>query len=860
MLTISKVSSGAAAANYYEDFSDYYLRDDPSSWQGKGAGALGLSGQVDFEIFRNLINGNLPNGAEIHNVGKSRCGALDFTFSAPKSISMQSLVGGDKRLIAAHELAASRALDYAQTLAAYRITSDGVTVKEQSANLTVATFLHDLSRANDPNLHTHAVILNITQRPDGGWRSLEQTDLYRQKMLMGALYRSELAQEVKKLGYEVRVTHVDGRFELAHISEAQVKAFSTRSQQIEAMLSDRGLTRETASSKEKEVANLATRDKKGVVDRKVLMDDWIQKSQEFGVDYSPSISAQMSCKADSFGVKDVIDFAIEHTTERQSIVEKSALMRAALERGIGVTNLTSIQREIERRVEVGELIASGDRYTTEAALKRELDIISIAQRGCNRLTPVAPNEVTSQCLSNTSLNLGQSAAVRLILNTEDRVVAIQGSAGTGKTFMLEVAKNLAEAEGYEVRGLAPSAAAAKELEKVGIDSQTIASFGASKSSNLNEKTILLVDEAGMVSAKDMQFIFRAAELSNSRVVLIGDTQQLQAVEAGKPFAQLQESGISRVEVGEILRQSDQSLRLAVEMASQGEIGSAIGILEKHIHEINDDRSRYEQIAKDYAALAEGERSQTLVVAGTKYACTSINQNIRSELDLAGNGIEVATLERKDLTQAQAKMSTSYQPGDVIEAKKDFSSLGLSRGDLAVVVHGDAGLVQLERSDGVQVDWRPAVQTNMIAYKAIDREFSSGDVVRFTGNDYAMGVTNGDRAVVASIDQEKQLMTMQKMDGDVIALDLSQPQKIDYAYCTTIHSAQGQSSERVLIEADTASATSNENAFYVAISRARSKVEVYTDDKYQLPESMGRENVKESALELVQESRSHSFDL
>jgi len=857
MLTISKVSSGKAAASYYENSGEYYIRDDPSKWQGAGAEQLQLKGAVDFEVFKNLINGKLPDGSEIHNVGKTRCGALDLTFSAPKSISMQSLIGGDKNLIHAHEVAVSRALDYAQTLAAYRVTTEGITVKEMSGNLTIASFLHDLSRANDPNLHTHSVLLNVTQRADGQWRSLEQTELYRQKMLMGALYRSELAQEVKKLGYEVRITHSDGRFELAHISAKQIEAFSTRSQQIESMLASRGLT--SATSREKEITNLASRDAKGEVDRGALLTSWAEKSAQYGVDYTQPKSLRAANKTNLFDAKDAVSYAVEHSTERQSIVTKHSLIRAALEYGTGHTNLAEIQAEIDRRVELSVLIRSGERFTTEEALKRELDMITIANRGQHSLPQVLSNKAASEYLSNSSLNPGQSAAAQLILTAQDRVLAIQGAAGTGKTFMLETAKNLAASEGFRVYGVAPSAAAVKELEKVGINSQTIAAFEVDGGSNLNEKTILLVDEAGMVSAKDMHFILQAVELCNCRVVLLGDVQQLQAVEAGRPFAQLQESGISRVEMGEIQRQTDQNLRTAVELASQGEISGAIQILDKHIREIADGRTRYGQIAKDYVALGEGGRAETLVVAGTRSACSSINHNVRLELGLVGNGAVVSTLDRKDLTQAQAKMSTSYQSGDVVEAKKDFISLGMRRGDLATVVQGGEGIIQLERADGINVDWRPAVQTNMLAYKSINREFSIGDLIRFTSNDYSTGVTNGDRAVVSSIDEENHLITMLKMDGSSVILDINQSSHLDHGYCTTVHSSQGQTTHRILMEADTASLTSNENLFYVAISRAQSEVVIYTDDKYALPESMGRVSIKEAALDLPNEKPSMALD-
>lgn len=186
MLTLAKVSTGAAAANYYEDADDYYSQAQvPSQWQGDGAQRLGLYGEVDAMTFRNLLDGQMSDGRQIHNATESRRGGTDFTFSAPKSISMQALVGDDDNLIAAHEQAVFRTLAYAESLAAYRTTEHGVTRREGSGNLIIASFRHDLSRAQDPNLHTHAVVINATQRPDSEWRALEQSDFYRQQKMMG---------------------------------------------------------------------------------------------------------------------------------------------------------------------------------------------------------------------------------------------------------------------------------------------------------------------------------------------------------------------------------------------------------------------------------------------------------------------------------------------------------------------------------------------------------------------------------------------------------------------------------------------------------------------------------------------------
>ena len=227
MLSIANVGGGRDAGRYYEKEDDYYTKDhSPSEWQGKAAEVLGLHGEVKLEDFKNLLEGNLPNGEQIQVAASGHRGGSDLTFSAPKSLSMQALIAGDHSLIDAHDRAVKEALKYAESLVVYRQSKEGESEKIFSQNMAAATFRHELSRACDPQLHTHCVILNFTQREDGKWRALDNEQFYRQKMLMGALYRAELAREVQKLGYEVRITHLDGRFELAHMSDKQIEIFS----------------------------------------------------------------------------------------------------------------------------------------------------------------------------------------------------------------------------------------------------------------------------------------------------------------------------------------------------------------------------------------------------------------------------------------------------------------------------------------------------------------------------------------------------------------------------------------------------------------------------------------------------------
>lgn len=855
MLSISNVSNAAGASSYYEKADDYYSQDcSPSIWSGRAAKILNLTGEVKPEDFRALLDGRLPSGDQIHRAANGRRGGTDLTFSAPKSVSMQAMIGSDHRLFLAHESAVSRALEYAESLAACRVSENRYTAKEVTGNLAVAQFRHDLSRAADPQLHTHCVILNVTQRHDGEWRAIDNEPLYRHKMLLGAYYRSELAKEVKALGYGVRITNDDGRFELAHIASSQIEVFSTRSRMIVESLKSQGLTRQNVSAQKLQTVALQTREKKTDIDRAILKSEWDERGLKAGIELNQKKENQAERRL--FFAEEAnkaVAYSIAHISEREAVLKDIDLTRFALEHGIGKTDLDNIRTAIDQAVERGDLIRNENLFTTPAAQKMERDILDLEKSARNKTHSIMNELDVNKTLAATTLNKGQQQAVKQSLTTQSRVTGIQGFAGTGKTTALRVTRALVESQNFKVIGLAPSASAARELSNSGIKSQTLAAFLTKKYGGLDKNTLIVLDEASMVSVRDMHALLKEADNAQSRVLLVGDIGQLSAVEAGKPFAQLQQAGMETTKLDEIRRQQDSILKKAVELAANCEVYSSLHNLDAQIIEIEYYKLRHEQIAADYTALTPQNRSDTLIVSGTNNNRQSINDKVRESLGFANKGEIFDLLTRKDLTKTQALHTTSYQTGDIIKADKDYKSLGLGRGEMAQVVEGRPGIVTLERKDGKKVEWRPTSQPNMSIYNKRDGELSKGDLIRFTENNYRSGIINGDRATI--IDLDKYQITVEKTDGKRLRLDARKPLHLDYGYCQTVHSSQGQTCNRVLIEAEATSITNNEKSYYVAISRARNEVKIYTDNRDLLPETLSRRLEKSSALELKASNQS-----
>jgi conjugative relaxase-like TrwC/TraI family protein len=855
MLTLAKVTGSEAAANYYECVDDYYTEHmrAGTAWWGAGAEFLGLEGPVNGADFKRLLSGEIVEGIQMHRGGeKSRRAATDLTFSAPKSVSLQAFIGGDKRLLAAHDIAVARALDHVQErLAAYRITDGGQTRVEQSGNLIVARFRHDLSRDLDPQLHTHAVVLNATRRPDGEWRALDAESLYRCQKLLGAFYRAELAREVMLLGYDIRPTQLDGRFELSHITDEQVMAFSSRSKAIAAHLEGIEKSRATASGAEKEIASLSTRQRKGKVCRPELGMDWKFKSELLGINYAPPLNLSRVLATEDerrSEAERAMAFAIAHLTERESVVRRDALLAIALGQSKGIASFADLEAALHSAVENGVLVTDGERYTTAAAQQCEQAILDIELRGRGKLDAIVRQNWLLGTEGDT-LNKGQREAVQLILTSPNRVVGVQGFAGTGKTHMLTQARDLVLVRGWQCVGIAPSAAAARELGKAGIEAQTIAAFLAREARGLDQRTLVVLDEAGMVSAVDMRSVLAHVEESGARIVLIGDTKQLKAVQAGMPFMQLQEAGMATAHMREIQRQTNAVHKEAVRHAAEGRVAESVALLKHSIIEVDYAAERYSRIARDYAILPESDRQNAVIVAGNHSAREAINSNVRNQLGVLGTGMEVAILQSKDLTEAQTRSSLSYKPGDRVQMQKKYKCIGMSRGDIGEVVSAGDGIVVLRREDGTRVDWHPANLPHATAYVVVTREIAVGDLVRITANDYSRKLINGDFATVAAVDGDTKLISLTRSNSALVTLDSSKPLHIEHGYCTTVHSAQGKTCERVLADADVSSAMANESLYYVAISRARSEVRIYTDDWELLPAAMSRSGEKSLALDV-----------
>ncbi|WP_030008097.1 MobF family relaxase [Picosynechococcus sp. NKBG042902] len=570
MLTIATMTP-AKAGSYYKE--NYYAEEEQvefSQWWGKGATALGLSEKIsDGKIFQNILQGKTADGQtqlrQAPPKGKEAIAGTDLTFSAPKSVSIAALVNQDQDLIEAHNQAVERVLSliegrYGET----RVNKQHTPVK----NICVAKFLHDTNRELNPNLHTHCLVMNMAQDASGIWRSAANRLLYQHRILLGKLYRNELAQAVQNLGYEIEV-RADGLFELKGYTREQVEGFSDRHQQILEYLKTEGLedTNENRIKALFETRKIKQHD----VDRQALLAEWQTTAEGLDIEHPTPYPGNAVLEKN---LTVLVEQAIRHSEERTAI-----FTREDLEAFIVAEPTGHSFEEIEATINANpRLIRRGRRLAIEESLAREKATITLMQAGQGQLEPIP---MTKTQLPK-ALTKSQAEAVNHTLCSQDRVVGWVGVAGAGKTFTLNTLVKIAQAQGIEVSGFAPDASSAEVLgDEVGIGTDTVAYHLLQQNEPPEKRQLWLIDEAGKLSAQEAYQLLLKSSQQNAQVLLVGDPKQLTAVNAGAPFKSLIDNGLSASHLKDFLRQKDSIIARAVQLTYHNLGGEAIAWLQKH---------------------------------------------------------------------------------------------------------------------------------------------------------------------------------------------------------------------------------------------------------------------------------------
>jgi conjugative relaxase-like TrwC/TraI family protein len=901
MLTISKPLSASQAQTYHvREFAsqeqNYWSRDQQghSEWQGRLAEQWGLQGGVGSEHFARLSEGQHPRTEEQlvrHQVSRTYEGKFgrdvtsvehragwDATFSAPKSVSLTALVGGDDRVREAHRESVRAALQELERYTQARIGN--VHAPETTGKFIAATFEHDTARPVDgyaaPQLHTHTVIFNMTERDlENGkrMRALQPHEMFVSQRYATAVYRSELALRLEKLGYELeRGKH--GQPEVKGYTKEYLEASSPRREQIKDHLREQGIDGAAAA----QIAAHHTRDRKELLSPAEVLQRHRELAAQYGHQADRVIAqarqhGQYQIPEPEVQAKRAVTWARDHVFERSAVQDRRAILETALVRGMGETTYAQVRQEFERRIEAGEFrevsrMGAGQLYTTADMVRMEREIVDRMQEG-NRRDFRDPMLVSPQVRIATEdrppeLNASQRQAVDEIFLSREKVVGLDGIAGAGKTTTLSVIREGAEAEGYRVEGFAPTSRAAQKLGEAGMETSTLQKhLVRGQQPDRGEKRLYVLDESSLASTRQVhEFVSRLN--ANDRVLLVGDRRQHEAVEAGRPFAQLQDAGMKTVKLEEIVRQRDPELKQVVEQLARGEVQEAIPNLDRQgrVHEIQGHDERIAAIAKEYAKSPEN----TLVISPDNRSRMEINERIHSEVRQGGmvsnEEHSIKTLvPRQDLTGADRTWAERYEVGDVLRYSRASKETGIGKGAYARVKSIDApkNRLTVELQDGTQRTYDPRRQQGVSVFREEMRSFSVGDRIQFTAPANDLRVVNRELGTIESIDGDARLRL--KIDGGrMVELDPHKHPHLDHGYAMTSHSSQGQTADRVLIHVDTelgAKDLLNSRMAYVAVSRGRYDAQIYTNNAATLGQELSRDVSHSPAIQ--QEPVAHRIE-
>jgi conjugative relaxase-like TrwC/TraI family protein len=869
VLTIRAMTGGSGYAERHLEHSDYYDETHrvQGEWHGRGAELLGLTGTVTREQFEAVREGLHPQTSEFlrprHSADRTASDGneqskarsiYDLTFSAPKSVSIQALVGGDERLISAHDKAVREALSEAETHAATRVRLNGGNENRATANWIVAAYRHDASRELDPQLHTHAVAANLSyDGVEGRWKALQTSGLYERRAYLTEVYRNALAQEVRGLGYEIDPRR-DGKgrdygFEIRGVSDELLGKYSQRSVQRDAAIdqftAERGrkptdnevavLVRESRPDKLAEIStDLVREHQRARLSPKESLS--LTELREHSLRESHGISHEPSSTAAAF------QYAKEHLFERNSVAGDYDLMTEALRHSRGRVDLTTLRGTLQVEQASGALLRFGNNMATRESLDREKQIISIVDKGIGREERLGRN---TRFKPAEHLRQEQKQAVEAILDSRDFAINLRGAAGTGKTATLQEIDKGLRAAGHKVVAVAPTRSAVEELRKVGFqDAMTISRLldDQTAQSPLTRR-VLIVDEAGMISGRQMEGLLRLAEGAHARVLFSGDTRQIRSVEASDALRILErESHMKSVSLTAVQRQIRPEYRDAIQTLrsspSQGfEKLDAFGA----VREVSF-QDRAQAIASAYREATLDASRRVLVVAATHEEIGRVTRAIRDDLKERGKLAQGITLDRHvplQWTQAQKADLSNYREGQVLVFHRAVK--GIEKHELMEVIRREANLLTVQNQKGEE---RTLTARQARLFSVHDRgqiEVAPGDKLLLTGNrrDADFRATNGELVKVRSVEQDR----IRLEDGRKIPANY---RDFDHGYVVTAHRSQGKTVDSVIVSAD----AMKQELFYVAASRGRQEITVITSDKEQLRESLGLSTARPSVMELV----------
>jgi conjugative relaxase-like TrwC/TraI family protein len=875
MLSTSIIKNVSDAGHYYTATDNYYTIDEgveQSEWFGKGSQKMQLQGRVDPALFTALLKGELPSGEVIgKKVGDKiihRAG-WDLTFSAPKSISIQALIFGDKRLIEAHQKAVRVALsDIERGCSEVRIKKDQVLSYALTKNIIAALFHHDLSRAEDPQLHTHSIIMNLTERLDQQWRSMASKIGRYDKETEGAihgfiervrnniryygkLYEMELAYQTKQLGYEIAINEKTGVFDIKGVSQDVIEYFSKRRNKIKDYMNEHGLT----GAKSAEFAALHDREKKNKNDRTVLSDKWLEGIKQFGfdgtslmndakerlnnpektierVDDTPEKQPEIIAT-----LKNVMDSLSQFKTtfSREELVQEASV--SLMHQSVDVKTL---MKTIDLLIDQKDLLVleneHGKSYLmSQAVLKDENTIKEIL--GYQSKINLLSEKIEGHLIKKYGNDQEIYQALSSVFSKEQHVL-VEGS--HARNIVSKTISDIAKQEKLNMVIVSPNLITSKELSLDLKEQQNNSLWDKIKSlfvdtslphmstnqfikvSNTKVPHIVLVDQAHLLSASEQAKLLQWSQNTdnkNTKLIFFSEKNLLLSQKRSVDVDYLIKHGIKRVSIN---HQNDY-FRDVIE---QKDLTTLFKKIENSIIEVSDKDERLHAMANHYAKLQN--QTRTYLVGENRAQVLKLNQLAHDQLKVTGklkDGIPVNVLIPKFIPEHRRMNTNSYSIGDVIRLKITSSQseyltvIGQNKKENALLLKGVH-----DKHNNVTY-WKP--DSNAEVFEEKYREWSVGDRLQSHRSMKYANVVKGELFTVAGRRGTKVKLTRER--GRPVYVDISKrhQQHFDYGYAGTPHQLAHVKAEHFIANLPSNSFQVDQRRFFQLFAQPK-KVSLYTD--------------------------------
>lgn len=867
MITVGVIRNGATYLSHHLRQNDYWAEGEKQvrgEWIGQAAARLGLQGSVTdkpFEALRSNRDWKTGKRLTARSNKKTRMALFDIQISAPKDVSVLAVVGQDERVREAFVESIKTVLGEMERFAAVRERRGDARDTEAfrlTGNFVGAMFLHDASRDLDPQLHVHAVLANATWDTERSrWMALQHAEIMRASPYLRQAFYRELAGRLRQIGYEPYEMSANG-FTVRGVEHLRER-FSKRTQAIKALTEEFERKKgRRASKREIEVLVRESRQKKLIevttpevrarqraeltAEELRALDELVRRTMIPVTRESVSIS-QVQTVA-------VLESAIRHAYERNSVVREGEVLSAALQLHPEFGDWKGLRHALETHP---DLIRENGRMTLRSIKREEAATVQRVQAGRNTRMRLGRSEELPATLTH-----GQQIAASELLRNKDFLSLLVGDAGTGKTTVLTAIERAhVAAGGGRFIPLAPTTRARDALLESGFDgADTVQRFLVNDALQARaEKRVVLVDEAGLLSTQQLERLTAIAEQRHARVLLVGDTKQHYSVERGDALRHvIEHTHTPVVRLSEVLRQREEPDRKLSRLLADGDVVDAFLYAERQgmLQETGDDETLFKTAAEHYARNL-AKHVETLVVIPFWDEIERFNQYARQALRQRGllGEAEVTREAVKPLswTEQQKLHWDQYRVGDRL----------LFVRDTRVFRRGTAGEVVEILPNGLRVrDERERVAT--ITYKqrstfevgrAEKLVISAGDRLLIRGHDEAQGFANGDFASVASVDPERNEIVL--ADGRHLPADFK---AWTYGHALTAYRAQGSTAEEsLLVLGEVAARSLARRQFYVANTRYRGAHRIYVSNREQILARLAqRDDGRELATEFIARRR------